>query len=184
MIKALLRRRIAAFETGWGYDAGYMNDLLALGPWTLIRFGLVASLGHSAAAPGAALAAARIVGTLSGDCGPCTQLTIDMAEKGGVRPEVLPAILVGDLAAMGETAALGYRFARAALDRDLETGDAARAEITRRWGGKAVTALGLALTTAQMYPTVKYSLGHGRTCSRVTVAGTPTPFSLAEPIAV
>ena len=27
-----------------------------------------------------------------------------------------------------------------------------------------------------MYPTLKYALGHGKTCSRVTVAGEAAPF--------
>jgi hypothetical protein len=37
-------------------------------------------------------------------------------------------------------------------------------------------ALALALTTARMYPTVKYALGHGKNCSRVMVAGDAAPF--------
>lgn len=184
MLKAILRRRLRAFEKQWGYDAAYMRDLLDASPWTLIRFGFVASLGHSRDAPAEAMAAAGIVGTLSEDCGPCTQISVDMAAAQGVKPEVIRAILVGDRLAMGEAAALGYSFARAVLDRDLEGADAARDEITRRWGKKAVVALSLTLTTARMYPSLKYGLGHGRSCTKVIVAGAASPFSFAEPVAV
>ncbi len=87
MLKALLRRQIAGFEKTWNYGADYMRDLLDKGgPWTFIRFGLVASLGHGKAAPAEALVAAGLVGTLSGDCGPCTQISVDIATARGVAP--------------------------------------------------------------------------------------------------
>ena len=76
---------------------------------------------------------------------------------------------------MGEAAALAYRFARASLARDMAAADPLRDEIVRRWGQKGLVALALALTTARMYPTLKYALGHGKTCSRVMVAGEPAP---------
>ena len=84
---------------------------------------------------------------------------------------------------MGENAALAYRFARASLARDMQAADPLRDEIVRRWGQKGLVALALALTTARMYPTVKYALGHGKSCSRVMVAGEAAPFHppMAQP---
>ena len=64
---------------------------------------------------------------------------------------------------------------------DKDAADALRDEVVRRWGQKGLVALALALTTARMYPTVKYALGYGKTCSRVTVAGTPAPFHSPVP---
>lgn len=184
MLKTLLARQIAAFEKRWSYDAAYMRDLLDAGPWTFIRFGLVSSLGRGPAVPAAAIAAANIVGTLAEDCGACVQISVDIASASGVRPEVLRAILAGDRLGMGEIAALGYDFARAVLDRNQADADEIRTEVTRLWGARAVTSLALAVTTARMYPTLKYGLGHGRSCSKVTVAGVSTPFRFAEPVAV
>lgn len=183
MLKAFFRSQIRKFETQWGYDAAYMRDLLDAGTGTFLRFSFVPALGHSKAAPAAAMAAAGIVGTLAEDCGPCTQIGVDIAAANGVKPAILRAILAGDRAAMGETAALGYDFARAVLDRHLEDSDEVRDEIVRRWGKKAVVALSLALTTARMYPTLKYGLGHGKACSRVIVAGAPAPFHRPEALA-
>jgi hypothetical protein len=34
----------------------------------------------------------------------------------------------------------------------------------------------MALTTARMYPTLKYAMGYGKTCSKVIVAGESAPF--------
>jgi len=183
MLRALLARSIAKMEKTWSYDASYMRELLRASPWTFLKFGMITSVVDRRDAPAAALAAAGVVGTLAEDCGPCTQISVDMAAKGGVRPEVLRAILAGGEGAMGEDAALAYRFARASLERDLEAADTLRDEVVRRWGQKGLVALSLTLTSARMYPTLKYALGYGKTCSRVIVAGKPAPFHSAIPLA-
>jgi hypothetical protein len=77
---------------------------------------------------------------------------------------------------MGEAAALAYRFANAVIDRDMETADPLRDEILTRWGKAGLVDICLAITTSRMYPTLKYGLGHGKTCSRVVVAGADAPL--------
>lgn len=182
MLKALLKRQIDRFERTWRYDAAYMRDLLDASPAVFMRFSAVTGMVDRKAAPPAALAAAGIVGTLAEDCGPCVQISTDMALAGGLRPEILQAILAGDLAAMGPEASLAYRFTRASLARDMEAADPLRDEIVRLWGRRGLVAVALALTTARMYPTLKYALGHGKTCSRVMVAGKAAPV-VHSPIA-
>jgi hypothetical protein len=171
MLRAFLRGRVTAFEKTWGYDASYMHELIAVSPSVAMRFGLVSSLGHLAGAPAEALAAASLVGTLSEDCGPCTQLGVDLALKRAVQPHVLRVILAGDPGAMGGAAGLAFRFAQASLARDLRATDALRDEVVERWGKRGLVAISLALTTARMYPTLKYALGYGRACSRIEVEG-------------
>jgi hypothetical protein len=177
MLKAFLSRWIDKFERTWGYDASYMRHVLRASPGSLLKFSFVANIVDRKAAPGAALAAAGIAGTLAEDCGPCTQISVDMAAAGGVKPEVLRAILAGDEAAMGEAAALAWRFARASLARDMEAADPLREEIVRRWGDKGLVAIALSITGARMYPTLKYALGYGKACSKVVVAGVATPVA-------
>jgi hypothetical protein len=152
-----------------------MRDLLAASPATFLKFSVLSGLTPRRDAPAAALAAAGIAATLREDCGPCTQIGVDIAERGGVPAPVLRAILAGDTAAMGETAALAWRFAQASLNRDMESADPIRDEIVRRWGQKALVAVSLAIVTGRMYPTLKYALGHGRTCQRIVVAGESAP---------
>ncbi|MDB5444397.1 MAG: hypothetical protein JWP73_2773 [Phenylobacterium sp.] len=177
MLKAMLSRWIDGFEKTWGYDAGYMRYVLGAAPASLLKFSFVAGVVDRKAAPAGALAAAGLAGTLAEDCGPCTQISVDMAAAGGVEPEVLRAILAGDEAAMGADAALAWRFARASLARDMAAADPLRDEIVRRWGPKGLTAIALQLTGARMYPTLKYALGYGKACSKVVVAGVATPVA-------
>ncbi|HEY1753166.1 MAG TPA: hypothetical protein VGG29_18055 [Caulobacteraceae bacterium] len=178
MLRALLDRfAIRPFERQFNYDAGYMRELLAASPAAFLKFSLLPGLAPRRDAPPEAMAAAGIVATLREDCGPCTQIGVDIAARSGVKAGVLRSILAGDPAAMGADAALAWRFAHASLNRDLEAADPLRDEIVRRWGRKGLVALSLTLTTARMYPTLKYALGYGKTCSKVVVAGQSAPFA-------
>ncbi|WP_374571902.1 hypothetical protein [Phenylobacterium sp.] len=183
MLKAFLKSKLQTFEKTWNYDASYQRFLVDAAPVSAVKFGVAATMVDRAAAPAEALAAAGIVGTLAEDCGPCTQIGVDMAAAGGVKPQVLRAILKGEVEAMGEDAALAYRFAKASLARDMETADPLRDEIVRRWGDKGLAAVALSITTARMYPTLKYALGYGKACSRVMVEGAPAPLGLRPQLA-
>lgn len=171
MLKRMLSRWLDGFERTWRYDASYMRLVLRVSPASLLKFAIGTRAPDVRAAPGAALIAAGLVGTLAEDCGPCTQIAVDMATAHGVPPAILRAIVAGDEVAMGETAALAWRFARASLARDMHICDPLRDEIVRRWGEKGLVAIGLSLTAARMYPTLKYALGYGKSCSKVVVAG-------------
>ena len=177
MLRTLLTRWIDGFETQWGYDASYMRQVLSASPASLLKFSFVTGVVDRKAAPAEALVAAGLAATLAEDCGPCTQIGVDMAAAGGVRPEVLRAILAGDEPAMGEAAALAWRFARASLARDMDAADPLRDEIVRRWGEKGLVAISMSLMTGRMYPTLKYALGHGKACSKVVVAGVAAPVA-------
>jgi alkylhydroperoxidase family enzyme len=171
MMRWVLRRGIESFERKWNYDASYLKQIADLSPVAAFKFALATSLGsYRRDVPPAAVFAAAITAVRSEDCGPCTQLGVTMAERQGMRPEILRALLTEDVAAMPEEVALAWRFTRATLGHDAAA-DAYRNEIIRRWGPRAVVTLAFAITTARMYPTVKYAMGHGKSCSRVTVNG-------------
>ena len=140
MLKAFLLRQVDALERRWTYDASYMRHMIQVRPLSGLKFGLGTQAMNRADAPAEALVAAGLVGTLSEDCGPCTQISVDVAVAGGVDPRILRAILAGDATAMGETAALAWRFCRASLARDMEDADPLRDEIVRRWGDKGLLA--------------------------------------------
>ncbi|HYD44611.1 MAG TPA: hypothetical protein VEA79_05030 [Phenylobacterium sp.] len=179
MLKRFLLSQIDKLERRYGYDASYMRLMARVSPKSAAKFGFVASMVDAKAAPAEALAAAGLAATLAEDCGPCTQISVDIATEAGVAPATLRAILAGDEAGMGEAAALAWRFAKASLAREMERCDPLREEIVRRWGEAGLVAIGLTLTKARMYPTLKYALGYGKACSRVTVAGEPASLALA-----
>jgi hypothetical protein len=184
MLKLYLSRWLDKFEKTFDYDAGYLRHVLRASPASMFKFSLGTQAMDRRAAPPEALVAAGLVGTMLEDCGPCTQVGVDIALANGVDPKVLRAVLAGDEAAMGETAALAYRFARASLARDMEACDPLRDEIVRRWGDAALVAISLSIVAARMYPTLKYALGYGKACSKVRVgAEDVAPHMVAAPLA-
>ncbi|HEX3702681.1 MAG TPA: hypothetical protein VHU82_05080 [Vicinamibacterales bacterium] len=179
MLKWLLRRMVEMFERKWNYDASYLKEIIGISPRAAWMFARATSLGnYRKDVPAAALFAAGITAVRAEDCGPCTQLAAAMAERQGVPPAVLRAILTDDATAMPEDVELAWRFARATLAHDA-TADGYRRAIVERWGPKAVVSLAFAITTARMYPTVKYAMGHGQVCSRIIVGGTPVAIDRA-----
>ena len=98
-----------------------------------------------------------------------------MAERAGVSPAVLRAVLTDNPDAMPAEVALVWRFTRATLAHD-PAADEYREEIVKRWGRRALVSLAFAITASRIYPTVKYALGHGKACIRVVVGGAPVTF--------
>ncbi len=176
MLRWALRKAIDKFERDWNYDASYMRDIIDASPRAAWLFARANALGRFRRdIPIEAWCAAGITAVRHEDCGPCTQLSVTMAERAGVSPAVLRAVLDENPDAMPSDVALVWRFTRATLAHDA-TADEYREAIVKRWGPRALVSLAFAMTAARMYPTVKYALGHGKACTRVVVGGTPVTF--------
>jgi hypothetical protein len=176
MLKWLLRKRLAAFATQFGYDVSCMRHVLDTDMGAFLTFARASSISrYRKDAPLDLHYAVKLTGAADADCGPCTQLVVTMALRDGVPGATIARILRGDEAEMTEPTRLGVRYARAVLARDA-TADDLRAEIERRHGPRAVLSVGFALVASQMFPTLKYALGYGHACTRIDVEGhTITP---------
>jgi hypothetical protein len=175
MFKWFLHRQTARFERGWNYDAGYLHEMIDADPRAFLAFGKAQVIGrYRRDVPAAVWAAAGIVAVMSEDCGPCTQLGIDMAERGGVDPAVLRAIVARDFAVMPDEVALAVRFTEATL-RHAPEADELREQVVRRFGKRGLVSLAFAMLAGRLYPTVKYALGHGHACMRLTIGGESRP---------
>jgi hypothetical protein len=175
MFRWFLQRWVGKFERTWNYDAGYLHDLIAADPRAMMAFAKVQGLTkYRKDVPLAASCAAGIVAVMHEDCGPCTQLTIDMAEREGVDPAILRAVVARDYAAMPYQVALAARFTEATL-RHAPQCDDLREEVVRQFGQRGLVSLAFAMVSARLFPTLKYALGHGKACTRVTVGGEIQP---------
>jgi hypothetical protein len=175
MLKWFLRRHIAAFERTWNYDASYIREMIDADPRAMMVFGKVQGLNqYRKDVPLAAYCAAGLVAVMAEDCGPCTQLGIDMAQREGVDAAILRAIVARDYAAMPEEVALAVRFTEATL-RHAPEADDLREEVLRRWGKRGLISLAFSMLSARVYPTLKFALGHGRTCTRLVIGGEARP---------
>jgi len=175
----IVGRRLEAFERDFGYDASYVREIAGSGLVTLLRFlmfnGFAAQRAGLSPTP---LFAAKLASALAEDCGPCTQLVVTMAEREGVSTTTLVSLLAGRPQDADPDASLAFRFASAVLRHELTTADPLRAEVLSRWGQKGLVSLAFALSSARVFPTLKYALGHGKACSRVRVAGRDTALAV------
>ncbi len=168
----LMRPFLSAFGRRYDYNVDYLREVAETSASGFLRFSFASMMSsYHQGVPLQAWFAAKLVGARHEDCGPCVQLVVKMAEEAGVSPKVLRAIIEGDDDALTPDAALGLAYARSVLERDLVAGDQLRAEVRERWGDEALLSLAFAVTSARLFPTLKYALGHGRSCSRVVVAG-------------
>lgn len=171
-MKWLIRKRLAAFEKQFGYDASYMRHVLDTDFTAFMRFARASAMaGYRRDVPIDLYYAVKIVGALTADCGPCTQLVVTMALRDGVPGATIARIVRGDEQDMTEPTRLGARFARAVLARD-PAADELREEIVRLHGQRGLISLGLALVGSQLFPTFKYAIGYGHACQRVDIEGT------------
>lgn len=169
----LFNRRMDAFDRDFGYDSSYVRKIFAADPGAAIKFSRAMGMaGYHKGIPTEAYYAAKLVGTMAEDCGPCTQLSVTMAERESVAPRVIRAILQGDTQAMSEDVLLAYRFAHAVLAHGPQA-DPLREQVVAKWGEKGLISLGFALTMARFFPTLKYAMGHGQACARIRVGGVP-----------
>jgi hypothetical protein len=173
MLKWLIRNRLAAFEKMYDYDISYARDILAADVGAFLAFARLQKLGnYRKGLPADVRCAVNLVGTMTEDCGPCTQLVVTMGLKEKLDPKMLSAVIRGDDAALSDDVRLGVKFARATLAHD-PAADELRDAIVAKWGQRGLITLAYALTLSRVFPTIKYALGHGKACQRVVVAGAP-----------
>lgn len=170
MLKWFVKKQLATFGRRWGYDTGYMQEIVdEAGVGAVMPMQALGKLGgYRKNVPPAAYYGAALTAAKAGDCGPCMQLGVSMSEADGVDPQTIRAILESDCAKLSKEALLGVELALGTIARD-GSGDEARAEILRRWGRAGLVSLAYGIVGAQAYPTFKYAIGYGRACERVRV---------------
>ena len=167
----IARRMLRATGKRYGYDTSYLDMMLKESPSAFFKFAAVMKVaGHREVVPVEAGFVAKLVGALAEDCGPCTQLCIDMALEAGMPKDQIEAVLRRDVSAMNSATVLGFRFADAVARRSPDD-DERRDAIRARWGEKGVIDLTLALQMGRMFPMVKAGLGYAKECRRVIVDG-------------
>lgn len=171
MLSWIARRALRSMSQRYGYDISYLDMMLDASPSAFFKFApLMFASRHREVVSLDASFAAKITGALAEDCGPCTQLTVDMALEAGMPTEQIGAVLRRDPSAMNSETVLGFRFADAVLHRSGDE-DTCRDAVRARWGEKGIIDLTMALQMGRTFPMVKAGLGYARECRQVSVNG-------------
>src|SRR5450631_4484223 len=114
----IARRMLHATSKRYDYDTSYLEMMLKESPSAFFKFAsLMKAAAHREVVPVDASFAAKRVGALAEDCGPCTQLCVDMALEAGMSRDQIEAVLRRDRRAMNSDTGLGFRFADAVVRR-------------------------------------------------------------------
>lgn len=171
MRKLIANKLLKDFEQHYDYDVSYMRYMLEGSPQAFFGFSKLMDLSkHREAAPIPALYAAKIVGAVTEDCGPCVQLVVQMAREAGMPDDQITAVLKRSLSAMSDDTRLGFQFADAVVKKSIES-DVFRARVREVWGDAGVIDLTFGVQIGRIYPMMKDGLGFAKSCSRVTIDG-------------
>lgn len=181
MRKLVARRMLSYFRQRYDYDTTYMDEMLERTPRAFFKFAWFMRLAqHRDVTPPDAYFTAKLVGALSEDCGPCTQLVTDMALEAGVPSRQLQAVIEGDRGSMESSVAIAYEFAKHLCEAtpELET---ARERVRQTWSEAAVIELSLAVAASRVFPITKRGMGRASECVRVRVGEAPVEVARAAP---
>jgi hypothetical protein len=170
MLKRFLHARIRAMAGSYSYDAAYMHEILDASLIAFLKFSLFQIMSmHRDQVPKDTWYAARLAAALSEDCGPCSQLVVDMALRDGVASSAIAALLRDDMGGAGADASLGFRYGRAVAQNSIDC-TALAEETEKRFGKRGLVSLDFAVACSRVYPTLKRGLGHGAACTKITVS--------------
>jgi hypothetical protein len=169
MIRYLFNKMLLAMKTRYDYDVHYMQDILKTSLGAFLKLmGFQTMSSHSGNLPPEPLYAARLRAIIWDDCGPCTQLVVNMALEEKVDPEMVRAIIDRNLDKLPEEIALVVQFTEFVLAHNPEADDL-REQIVALWGQEGLITIAYCISSYRVYPALKYAMGYGKTCSRVTV---------------
>lgn len=169
MIRYLFNKILLSMKKRYDYDVCYMQDILQADLRAFLKFmGFQILSSHSGHVPLGPLFAARIRAIIWDDCGPCTQLVVNMALEANLNPDIVRAIIDRDLAKLPEHIAMVVQFTERVLAHNPEADDL-REEILALWGQKGLITLSFAISSSRVYPALKYTLGYGKACSKIIV---------------
>src|SRR4029453_4069346 len=99
----IARRTLRAFARRYGYDVSYLQMMLDQSPAAFFKFApVMKAAAHREVAAAAASFAPQIAAALAEDCGPCTQLVVDMARESGMPKDQIEAVLRRDPRTMND----------------------------------------------------------------------------------
>lgn len=169
MIKYLLNKMLISMQKKYDYDVAYMQDILSADLSAFFKYLKFQSMaGYRGGLPAAPLYAARLRAILWDDCGPCTQLLVNMALEAGVPAAQVSAIVNKDLTELPDELAQIVEFTDLVLAHDPSADDI-RPHVRAMWGEKGLIAIAFSISSCRVYPALKYTLGYGKACSRVVV---------------
>ncbi len=176
MLSSLTLSTIDRLETQTGEKADYLRDVVHQSPLAFAKFLLAMPMANHCRTlrdpqGRAAWHLARLIATRHEDCGPCVQIVVDMALAEGVDAGLLHQALGGSFESLPEPLHEVCALAKAVVTSAPDAAFHAD-RVAERFGRGALVDLGFAIIGGRLFPTLKRTLGHARSCSTVRIEDT------------
>ncbi len=162
-----LRDQTRQFGERYDYDVTYMQEMLEASPRAFALFRAVPQMaGFHEALPHDVSFVARIAAFSVVDCGPCLELSIKLGREAGVPDDVLHGARCDGEGLSPELAEVQSYAAQIAAG--ASPAPARIATLRTRYGSAGLVELALNIAGALVFPAVKRTLGHARSCALTT----------------
>jgi alkylhydroperoxidase family enzyme len=169
MIRYMILRKIDSVERRFGVSMDYVRHIVRTSLRSFFKFAKVLSAAdYRRVLPLEPLHIARIVATRDADCGTCVQIEVNEAKRRGLDPDLLRAVVEGNVDALDEASADVYRFTEAVVTANGED-EALRERMRQRYGDEGLIELSMAMAACRFFPVIKRGLGYATSCSEVEI---------------
>ncbi len=169
MLRWLIHRRLDAEAKKLGESVDYLHHMVDVSPGAFLRFCCIMPFANSRKVlPRDAWFVSQIVALQDADCGPCLQITVNLARQNGVDPALLHAALDGNCHELPPEMVDVFQFTRAVINSTGDE-DALRETLRRRYGDRGMIELSYAIASSRIPPIVKRCLGYAKSCSAMSV---------------
>jgi hypothetical protein len=164
MLRWLIHRKLNAEEKKLGVPVDYLRHVVDVSPGAFLRFCSILPFANSRKAlPKDAWFVAQIVALQHEDCGPCLQITVNLARQAGVDAALLRAVLDGNGHEISPELVDVIEFTRS-VNAGIDDGSL-RETLRKRYGERGLIELAYAIASSRIPPTVKRVLGYAKNCS-------------------
>jgi len=168
MLRWFFHRKLDAEEKKLGESMDYLRHIVDAYPSAFLRFGSIMPFANSRKVlPSEIWFAAQLTTLRHEDCGPCLQITINLALKSGVDDALIQAVIDEDVAKLSSEIIDVCNFTKSVLNGNDDP--ALRETLRTRYGERGLIELALAIASGRIPPTVKRVLGYASSCKKVAV---------------
>ena len=165
MLRWFLHRRLNAEARKLGESVDYLHHVVDVSPGAFLRFASILPFANSRKVlPKDAWFVAQIAAAQDAGCGPCLQITVNLAQQSRVDAGLIRATLAGNCDELPPEMADVYRFTNAVIHSTGEE-DALRETLRGRYGERGLIELSYAIASSRIPPLVKRCLGFAKSCS-------------------
>lgn len=168
MLRWFLRRKLDAEEKKLGESMDYLRHIVDVSPAVFFRFASIMPFANSRKLlPKEAWFGAQIVALQHEDCGPCLQISVNLARQQGVSADLIQMVLDRRYGELTAEIADVCAFTQSVVNGNDD--DTLRDKLRTRYGDRALIELSFAIASARIPPTVKRVLGYAKSCRTVEI---------------